>query len=98
MNKNEFRVSKEFDAYFLKLINLKNPSISWMQKEWGLSFQKAKTLYEELERYSDEVFFHNAMYELSFEEEPPTIARIMNKFDASYFLAEKIFEFYMENY
>ena len=97
MDKKQYIRSNEFDEYFKKLITIENPSMSWMQKNWNLSFQKAKLLFEELQRYNDEVFFHNALYELSFEEEPPTIARIMGKFDVSYILAEKIFEFYMEN-
>ena len=97
MNENEFLKSAEFDTLFKELINLKSPSMARIQKKKNLSFQQAKTLYEEYLRYNDEVFMHNALYELSFEDEPPTIARIMNKFDVSYYLAEKIFDYYMEN-
>ena len=75
----------------------KRLSVSWIQKQLKASFQVAAILYEETKNYNDEVFMHNALYELSFEEEPPTIARIMNKFDVSFLLADKIFQFYMEN-
>ena len=88
--------SNEFDAIFKAIINLQNISVAALQTKWNLSFQKAKLLYEEWLRYKDEVFIHNVLYELSFENEPPTIARIMGGFHISYLLAEKIFQMYME--
>ena len=95
--KNEYLTSNEFDTIFNEIAEIKVLSVAWIQTKWKLSFQKAKALYEEWLRYNDEVFFHNALYELSFEEEPPTIARIIRKFQASYPLAKKIYEFYTEN-
>ena len=97
MDLNQFRNSKEFDDFLRQCIAKKKLSMSWIQKHFHLSFQKAGMLYRESKRFSDEVFFHNALYELSFMEEPPTIARIMGAFDVSFLLASKIFDFYMEN-
>lgn len=97
MDLNQFRNSNEFDELLKKCIDQKKLSVSWIQKSFHMSFQKAKILYQEAKCYNDEVFFHNALYELSFMEEPPTIARIMNTFGVSFLLASKIFDFYMEN-
>ena len=97
MNEIQFKRSDEFDAYLKQCIARKKVSISWIQKRFKLSFQKAKCVYEEALNFNDEVFLHNALYELSFMDEPPTIARIMGLFHVSYLLANKIFEFYMEN-
>lgn len=93
MDKKQYRRSNEFDEYFKKLITIENPSMSWMQKNWNLSFQKVKLLFEELQMYNDEVFFHNALYELSFEEEPPTIARIMGNLMSPIFLQKRFLNF-----
>lgn len=68
-----------------------------IQKRWGLSFQQVEVLFEELQFYHSDIFLMNALAELTKEEEPPTIARIMNKFNVSYYLAKKIFESYMED-
>lgn len=97
MNFREFKNSNEFDEILKQCLNEKTLKISWIQKQFNLSYQKAKLIYEEANNFDDEIFMHNALYELSFEEEPPTIARIMGKFKVSYLLAEKIYEFYMEN-
>ena len=96
MNKNEFKNSSEYDAIFRQLINLEKPSVAMIQTRWKLSFQKAKELYEEVSLYQNEVFIHGMIYELSFWEEPPTIARIMREFNVSYPFAEMVFEKYME--
>ena len=88
--------SNEFDAIFKAIINLQNISVAALHTQWNLSFKKAKLLYEEWLRFSDEVFIHNVLYELSFENEPPTISRIMGEFHISYLFAEKIFQMYME--
>ena len=97
MDLKQFRNSNEFDEFLKECIEQKKLSISWIQKHFHLSFQKASILYKEAMCYNDEVFFHNVMYELSFIEEPPTIARIMGTFGVSFLLASKIFDFYMEN-
>ena len=97
MDKNAYKMSDEYDAIFKELLTIKKPSISLIQKRWKLSFEKAEVLYEELCLYNDEVFLHGTLHELSFEEEPPTVARIMKKFNVSYILATKIYDFYMGN-
>jgi len=97
MDKNSFRKSLEFDDIFKELINLQNPSMSWIQKNWNLSFQKTMALYVELRLYNDDEFLQNALYELRHEYEPPTICRIMGKFHISYYLAGKLFQMYMED-
>ena len=96
MKKNEFKNSNEFDAIFKQLINLKKPSMVMIQRKWKLSFQKAKELYEEVSNYHNEVFIHSVIYELSFWEEPPTVARIMREFNVSYSFAQKLLDIYLE--
>lgn len=90
--------SNEFDSIFKELITLKNPSISKIQRKWGLSFQKAKRLYEEVQLYSGDVYLQDALFELKHEYEPLTITRIMGRLNISYLLAEKLFQMYMEDY
>ena len=97
MDKNIFKNSSKFNDIFMELINLRHPSMSRLQKRWGLSFQQVEVLFIELHLYHSDVFLMNALAELTKEEEPPTIARIMNKFNVSYYLAKKIFESYMED-
>ena len=97
MELNNFKNSNEFDAMLRECIMQEKLSTEWIKKKWNLSKSKAKQLYEEANRFNDEVFFHGVLYELSFVDEPPTIARIMQEFDVSYLLAQKLFEFYMEN-
>ena len=98
MKIKDFKNSDGYDAMLLECIHQENATITWIKKRWHLSYQKAKTLYEETKKYHDEVFYHRALYELSFMEEPPTVARIMREFDVSYLLAQKVFEFYLENF
>ncbi len=93
----EFRRSNEFDAIFKELITLKNPSISKIQRKWGLSFWKAKRLYEEVQLYYDDAYLQDALFELKHEYDPLTITRIMGRLYISYLLAEKLFQMYMED-
>ena len=97
MSFDKLKASNEFDELLKECLKKKRLSVAWIQKQLKVSFQVAATLYGEAKNYNNEVFMHNALYELSFEDEPPTIARIMDKFDVSFLLADKIFEFYMEN-
>ena len=97
MNKNRFKTSSKFNDIFMELINLRYPSMGRLQRRWDLSFQQVEVLFEELQLYHSDVFLMNTLDELKKEEEPPTIARIMNKFNTSYYLAKKIFESYMED-
>ena len=96
MKENEFINSSEYDTIFKQLINLKKPSVAIIQRKWKLSFQKAKELYEEVSNYHNEVFIHSVIYELSFWEEPPTVARIMREFNVSYSFAQKLLDIYLE--
>ena len=97
MNFDKLKTSDEFDELLEKCLKKKRLTISWIQEELKVSLKMATMLYEDASNYQDEVFMHNALYELSFEEEPITIIRIMNKFNVSYTLAKKIYEFYLEN-
>lgn len=96
MDYSKLKNSNEFDELLKDCLKKKRLSVSWIQKQLKVSFQIAAVLFEETNNYNDEVFIHNALYELSFEEEPPTIARIMNNFNVSFLLAKKIFDNYME--
>ena len=96
MNFDKLKTSNEFDDLLKECLKKKRLSVSWIQKQLKVSFKVAVSLYEEAKNYNDEIFMHNALYELSFEEEPPTPARIMEEFNVSYSLAKKIFDNYME--
>ena len=97
MNEKMFKNSNEFDAIFQKCLNRKNITISWIQKHFKMSFQKATILYQEAKAYDDELFLHSTKYELSFLEEPPTPARAMEMFNISYPLAKRVIENFMED-
>ena len=97
MELNSFKNSNEFDAILRECVAQVKLTREWIEKKWNLSKSKSNQLYEEAKKYNDEVFFHGVLYELSFVDEPPTVARIMQEFDVSYLLAQKLFEFYMEN-
>ena len=97
MKLKDFKNSDGFDAMLLECVNQNKLTITYIRKRFGLSYRKAKVLYEEAKNFKSEVFFHGTLYELSFMEEPPTIARIMREFDVSCLLAQKVFEFYVEN-
>ena len=56
-----------------------------------------KQIYEEWEKYHDEIFFHNAMYEMSYWDEPPTVNRIVNEFSICEYFASILLEYYLEN-
>ena len=97
MKLKDFKNSGQFDTMLQECIKQNKLTITWIRKRFNLSYQKAKILYDEAKNFNNEVFFHGALYELSFMEEPPTIARIMYEFDISYLLAQKVFEFYIDN-
>lgn len=97
MKLTNFKNSDEFDTMLSECVAQEKLTIAWIRKKWNLSYQKAKCLYDEANNYNDEVFFHGALYELSFMEEPPTVARIMSMFGTSYLLAQKVFEYYLAN-
>ena len=96
MDYSKLKNSNEFDELLKECLKKKRLSVSWIQKQLKVSFQMAMALFEETNNYNDEIFMHNALYELCFEEEPPTIPRIMNIFNVSFLLAKKIFDNYME--
>ena len=97
MNEFELKRSSMIDEILGQLLEGKNIDPKWIEEKYQLSKLAAEMLYDECLLFNDEVFIHNCIYELSFEKEPPTIARIMGKFEVPYVLAKKIFDFYMEN-
>ena len=97
MNKNEFIRSSIIDEILEQLLKHKQINPKMIEKMYQVPRWKSVILYQEYENYHDEVFLHNCLYELSFKEEPATIARVMRKFNVSYTLAKRIYEFYMEN-
>ena len=79
-----------------RFIERKDLSIAIIQKEGKAGFKIAKSVYEEWLNYHDEVYWHNAIYEISFMDEVPTPVRIMNEFGISLYFAQKLFDYYME--
>ena len=92
-----FKNSNEFDAMLKECLTQEKLTHTWIKQKWNLSKSKADCLYEEAKKFNDEVFFHGALYELSFMDEPPTVARIMSMLDISYLLAKRVLEFYEDN-
>ena len=97
MELNSFKNSDVFDTMLLECVAQEKLTTKWIERRWKLPKSEVNCLYEEAKKYNDEVFFHGALYELSFMDEPPTVARIMATFNVSYLLAKKVFEFYIEN-
>ena len=98
MDKIQYKCSLDFDVVFKDLINLHKPTIGMIQQKWRLSVEKAECLYEEFTKYYDEDFIQAIVEELKYEVEPPTLARIMGKFDVSYRTAEKVLTDFLEAY
>ena len=87
---------EKYEQLIERFIERKKLSISLIQKEAHVGFKIAKQVYQEWINYHDEVYWHNAVYEMSFMEEVVTPARIMNEFSVSYYFAKKLFDYYME--
>lgn len=97
MNEFELKRSSIIDEILGQLLEGQNIDPKWIEEKYQLSKLEAETLYDECSMLNDEVFIHKCIYELSFMDEPPTIARIMRQFYVPYILAKKIFDLYMEN-
>lgn len=86
----------KYESLIEKYIEKEKISISEIQKKEKVPYPLAEKLYIEWKNYHDEVFWHNAIYEISFMSDIPTPARIMDKFEISYYFANKLFMYYME--
>ena len=86
----------KFEELVSEYIDQETLSVLRIQKEKKVGFKLAYQVYKEWRHYHDEVFWHNAIYEISFMFDIPTPARIMDKFDISYYFANKLFMYYME--
>lgn len=96
MNKNEFKNSKEYADIFQKLLNYQGVSIGWIQRQWKLSFDEARTLYEETKNYYDKDYLNDISRKISRFKQPVTTEEIMCYFDVSNSLAAQINKFYKE--
>ncbi len=87
---------EKYEELITKFIERKKLSVSEIQKKGKAGIQLAVRVYNEWKNYHDKVYWHNAIYQISFMDEVPTPVRIMKEFDISYYFAEKLFEQYME--
>lgn len=87
---------EQYEELINRFIERKVLSIATIQKEAKAGFKIAAEVYEEWKNYHDEVYWHNCIYEISFMEEVPTPARIMNEFGISLYFAQKLFDYFME--
>lgn len=87
---------EKYEELINRFIERKDLSIANIQKEAKVGFKIASAVYGEWLLYHSDVFWHSCIYEMSFMEEPPTPARIMDKFLISYYFAQKLFDRYME--
>ena len=87
---------EKYEELMEKYIDNKTLSMSKLQKKEKIGFKLALQVYKEWSHYHDEIFWHNAIYEISFMDEVPTPSRIMNEFGISYCFAKELFDYYME--
>lgn len=85
-----------YEELIEKYLKNNNIDLEKLIKDEGIAKDLAEKIYSEWKNYHDEVFWHNAIYEISFMEEPPTPGRIMNEFQISYVFAEALYNYYME--
>ena len=87
---------EQYEELINRFIKEKDLSIEKIKKEGNASLELAKNVYNEWKNYHDEVYWHNAIYEISFMDEVPTPARIMNLLNISYCFAKELFDYFME--
>ena len=87
---------EKYEELITRFIERKKLSVSEIQKKGKVGVQIAMKVYKEWKNYHDEVYWHNAIYEISFMDDIPTPIRIMDEFDISYYFAKKLFDYYME--
>ena len=87
---------EKYEELITRFIERKRLSVSEIQKKGKAGVQLAMKVYKEWKQYRDEVYWHNAIYEISFMDDVPTPTRIMKKFNISYYFAKKLFDSYME--
>jgi len=85
-----------YEELIEKYLKNDNLDLEKLIKDEGIAKDLAEKIYSEWKNYHDEVFWHNAIYEISFMEEPPTPVRIMKQFDISYVFAEALYNYYVE--
>ena len=87
---------EKYESLIEKFIESKKLSIVQIQKEGKVGFTLASQVYNEWKNYNDEVYWHGCIYGISFMDDIPTPVRIMDKFEISYYFAQKLFDYYME--
>ena len=87
---------EQYEKLIERFIEEKELSIVRIQKEAKAGFKIASAVYKEWKKYHDEIYWHNAIYEISFMEEVPTPGRIMDEFHISYYFAKKLYDYYIE--
>ena len=85
-----------YEKLMEKYLERENLTISLIQKEEGIGFPLAERVYREWNQFHDELFWHNAIYEISFMDEVVTPIRIMRHFHISYYFSTKLLEYYLE--
>lgn len=87
---------EQYELLIEQFIEREKLSVTIIEEEAKVNSLVAVSIYEEWEKYHDEIFWHNAIYEISFMDEVPTPVRIMKEFDISLYFATKIFDYYIE--
>ena len=88
---------EEYESLIEQFIERDNLTIETIQKEARVNVRTAKAVLEEWKKYHDEEFWINSVSEINKMDEVATPIRIMILFDISYYFAQKVFEYYMEN-
>lgn len=96
MDLNEFKKSDLLSEIMELYVNSKSGSTDDVYEKYHLTKLEKEELIRQLSMYHDELFFHSAMYEISYMEDVPTTIRIMDKFDICSYFANYLLDSYLE--
>lgn len=96
MNLQEFKNSDLIDEIMQMCVKSDEKEIDGILSSYHLKKIERKEIIRQLSLYHDELFYHQAMYEISGMDEVPTVTRIMDMFDICYYFASYLLKEYME--
>ena len=96
MNLNQFKNSDLINEIVQMCVKSDEKEIDGILTSCHLKKIERKEVRRQVALYHDELFFHQAMYEISDMDEVPTATRIMDMFDICYYFASYLLKEYME--
>ena len=92
----EFKNSDRFNEIMGMCVKSDSTKIDEIIDNYHLTNEEKEEVLRQVKLYTDELFYHYAMYEISGLDEVPTISRIMSLFDICYFFASHLLNEYLE--